>query len=135
MWYVQGRVYSLIENLESAKLCFVNALALDPLCHEAFEALGAGNMMNEAEYTKLISSIEKRVPFEWLPKLYRMKVTRKAEEVGGPLGGCREALAAKAHQLYANYSAVNDAYAITSKLVEQSPNALDRGFLVHLSCL
>lgn len=128
-------MYSLIENLESAKLCFVNALALDPLCHDAFEALGTGNMMGEAEFAKLISSIEKRVPFGWLPKLYRMKVTRKVEEVEGPLSACREALAAKAYQLYTNFSAVNDAYEVTSKLVEQSPNALDKGFLVHLACL
>lgn len=128
-------MYSLIENVESAKLCFINALALDPLCHEAFEALIARNVMGEAESDKLISSIEKRVPFEWLPKLYRIKATKTALDIEGPIGACREALAAKAHQLYTNYSAVSSAYEITSKLVEQSPNALDRGFLVHLACL
>ena len=128
-------MYLRTENLESARLCFANALALDPLCYDAFNALCSGNMMEETELTRLVSSLEGRVPFEWFPKFCRVKTGKALEEVEGPLSSCREALMAKASLLYTDLFAVNDAYGITSKLVAESPNVLDQGLYVHLACL
>jgi anaphase-promoting complex subunit 6 len=67
---LRGKVHEALENRPLAQHWYKSALAADPFCYEAFEALISNHMLTAEEERSLLASLRFKPRDEWLLFLY-----------------------------------------------------------------